>query len=263
MSSPSTSVSSDVSVVIITKNEAHNIDECLACVGWAKEVIVVDSGSTDRTVEIAAAHGAKVIQTPDWPGFGPQKNRALAAASCVWVLSIDADERVTPSLRQVLEEAIMRDVDVAYASPRLTYFLGKPVRHGGWYPDMGVRLFKRGRARFSDHLVHEGLMVDVPVQVLHADLLHYSYRTRDDVFKKIEAYGDAGARQLIQARRKVAWGAPELKAGWAWFRTWVIRAGWLDGRAGWDIASMNARTTLLKYRLARRALRHDSHIDPH
>jgi hypothetical protein len=190
---------------------------------------------------------ARVIQTPDWPGFGPQKNRALQATKGDWVLTIDADERVTPQLRAAMEQAMQRGGQHAYASPRLTYFLGQPVRHCGWYPDPAVRLFRRGRARFSDHLVHEGLLVDDPVTMLDADLLHHSYRSLDDVQRKIESYGLAGAKELHRKGKRPGQLTPALKAGWAWLRTWVFKGGFLDGQAGWLIARMNARTTHLKY----------------
>lgn len=236
-----------LSVAIIAKNEAHNLPDCLASVQWADEIVVVDSGSTDDTVAIATRMGARVIQTADWPGFGPQKNRALQATTCDWVLTIDADERVTPALRAAMEQAMQAGGQHAYASPRLTYFLGQPVRHCGWYPDPAVRLFRRGRARFSDHLVHEGLLVDDPVTMLEADLLHHSYQSLDDVARKIDSYGQAGARELFRKGKRPWPPTPGLKAFWAWLRTWLFKGGFLDGQAGWQIARMNARTTFMKY----------------
>jgi glycosyltransferase involved in cell wall biosynthesis len=240
-----------VSVTIIAKNEAHNLRECLASVKWADELIVVDSGSTDGTCDIARKMGARVISTPDWPGFGAQKNRALAQATSDWVLSIDADERVTPALANEIRQAVQTAGQQAFSSPRLTYFLGQPVRHCGWYPDDSPRLFRRGRGRFSDHLVHEHIILDDPVTRLRSDLLHHSYRSMADVDKKVQDYGRAGSRQLIKAGKQVAAPTPYIKSGWAWVRTYLIRAGFLDGMAGLAIARMNARTTFLKYSLAR------------
>lgn len=240
-----------LSVAIITKNESINLRECLASVAWVDECVVVDSGSTDDTVAIARSMGARVVQTTDWPGFGPQKNRALAATTSEWILTLDADERVTPELKQALCQAMQTERDMAYAFPRLTYFLGKPVKHCGWYPDSAVRLFKRGRARFSEHLVHERLHVDDPVATLDADLLHFSYRTPDDVQRKIDTYSRAGARELFIRGKNPGVLTPVLKGTWAWLRTWVFKGGFLDGSAGWQIANMNARTTCRKYEGAR------------
>ena len=237
-----------LTVAIITKNEILNIEECLKSVAWADEIVIVDSGSTDGTTDVAKRLGAKVVHTTDWPGFGPQKNRALKAASCDLILSIDADERVTPALRQALEQAIATNDDAAYETPRLTHFLGKPVRHCGWYPDFGTRLFKRGSAHFSDDLVHERLIVDHPRKRLLPDLLHYSYRTQQDVDKKIVLYGRAGAKQLAARNKRVSSTVRWVKTIWAWIRTYVIRMGILDGSTGLQIARMNALTTYNKYR---------------
>ena len=236
-----------LTVAIITKNEIHNIEACLNSVSWADEIVVVDSSSTDGTGDKARAMGAKVLVTTDWPGFGPQKNRAINAASSDWILTIDADERVTPALRAAIEQAIERNENAAYESPRLTHFMGKPVHHCGWYPDYGTRLFKRGAGQFSGDLVHERLIVDHPKKRLTPDLLHYSYRTLDDVAHKIQSYGLAGAQQLKARNKRVGPVMRAIKAAWAWIRTYVIRAGFLDGWAGWQIARMNALTTYLKY----------------
>jgi glycosyltransferase involved in cell wall biosynthesis len=156
-----------LSVILIANNESANILDCLASVGFADQIIVVDSGSTDNTVELARSVGAHVVQTTDWPGFGAQKNRALDLATCDWVFSIDADERVTPELAEQLKAAIKNDIKNdskgnnsigqhdAYEIPRLTQFCGQWIRHCGWTPDHVLRLFKRGSARFSNDLVHE------------------------------------------------------------------------------------------------------------
>ncbi|MFT3858118.1 MAG: glycosyltransferase family 2 protein [Aquabacterium sp.] len=239
-----------LSVTLITKNEAGNIADCIRSVQWADEIIVVDSGSTDDTIDIARQLGAKVYQTSDWPGFGIQKNRALSHATSDWILTIDADERVTPALAKEIRQAVQRNASAAYASPRLTYFAGKPVRHCGWYPDHSARLFRRGRGRFSDHLVHEHLILDDPVLRLKGDLLHYSYRDMQQARIKEDAYGRAGAQELIRKGRRPMALTPHLKGGWAWFRTFILRGGILDGRTGMAISRMNARTTFLKYQLA-------------
>src|SRR5690606_33239293 len=162
-----------LSVIIITRNEAANIEACLQSVGFADECIVLDSGSTDDTVALAAAFGARVETTADWPGFGPQKNRALDLATGDWVLSLDADERVTPELAQEIQ-AVLREADFeAYDMPRLSSFCGRFMRHSGWWPDRVVRLFRRGAARFTDAAVHERVDARGPIGHLQPHLLHY------------------------------------------------------------------------------------------
>jgi glycosyltransferase involved in cell wall biosynthesis len=237
-----------LSVILITKNEAANMRDCLQSVSWADEIIVVDSGSTDDTVGIAREMGAQVHVHPDWPGFGPQKDRALAYAGKDWVFSIDADERVTPELRAELERAIHEASADGYYCPRLSQFCGKFVRHSGWYPDYVLRLFKRGAGRFSGSLVHESVLLTGRTSKLKNPLLHYSYLTVSDVERKVEHYSSAAAQQMFQAGKRASWLRAILSAGWAFVRTYIVRLGVLDGSAGWNIARMNARTTYLKYR---------------
>lgn len=236
-----------LSVILITRNEAANTRACLESVAFADEIIVVDSGSTDDTAAIARAMGAKVYEH-DWPGFGPQKNRALNYATQEWVFSIDADERVTPQLRSELEQAMRKGDAEGYYCPRLSQFCGTFVRHSGWYPDYVLRLFKRGAGKFSDSLVHEHVQLDGRSAKLKHPLLHYSYLTAEDVERKVAHYSAAAAQQMHQAGKKSDRVGAAMSAGWAFVRTWIIRLGILDGRAGWGIAVMNARTTWLKYR---------------
>ncbi len=237
-----------LSIVLITKNEAANIRDCLLSVAWADELIVVDSGSTDGTADIARELGAQVHVHADWPGFGPQKNRALGYATKEWVFSIDADERVTPELRAEIEEAMRAPRAEGYYCPRLSQFCGRFVHHSGWYPDYVLRLFKRGAGWFSDSLVHESVLLHGSTAKLKSPLLHYSYLTADDVERKVEHYSNAAAQQMLQAGKRSGWIGAALSGGWAFVRTYVIRLGVLDWGAGWDIARMNARTTYLKYR---------------
>ena len=237
-----------LSVIIITKNEAGNLKGCLDSLGgiWA-EIIVVDSGSTDNTVEIARAAGANVVQTSTWPGFGPQKNIALDAATCDWVLSLDADERLTKDLREQIVAATGANSFACYEMPRLSYFCGKPIRHGGWYPDRIIRLFQRGQARFSDDLVHERVIPDGAVGRIDAPLHHYSYRSTDDVERKIESYSNAGAKQLFVRGRKSSLAKAAGHGAWAFVRTYILKLGFLDGREGYLIATMNMRASYWKY----------------
>ena len=237
-----------LSVIIIAKNEAANIRACIESVSWADEIIVVDSGSTDDTVGIARGMGAKVYEHADWPGFGPQKNRALNYATGDWIFSIDADERVTPELRREIEQAICKTGIEGYYCPRMSQFCGKYIHHCGWYPDYVLRLFKRDAGRFSDSLVHEVVRLEGKTARLKNPLLHYSYLTQDDVERKVEHYSSAAAQQMFEASKKSTWLGAWLSGGWAFARTYLLRAGVLDGLAGWNIACMNALTTYLKYR---------------
>ncbi len=237
-----------LSVILITKNEVANIRDCLQSVSWADEILVVDSGSTDGTADIAREMGAQVHVYADWPGFGPQKNRALSYASKDWIFSIDADERVTQELRIELEQAMGKAVSDGYYCPRLSQFCGKFVHHSGWYPDYVLRLFRRESGRFSDSLVHESVLLTGTAAKLKTPLLHYSYLTARDVERKVEHYSNAAAQQMMQAGRKSNLLDALVRAGWAFVRTYVLRLGILDGATGWNIACMNARTTFLKYR---------------
>ena len=244
-----THASPTLSAIVITRNEGHNLHDCLQSMhGLVDEIIVVDSQSTDNTVAIAQQHGAKVSQPADWPGFGLQKNRALDLATCDWVLSIDADERVTPDLCAEIKRVLQAgDADVAYKLPRLSSYCGKFIQHAGWQPDYVLRLFKRGEARFSDDLVHERVVTSQNVVALQNHLLHFSYLDFSQVLSKVDAYSSASARQA-HARGKRSSVAGALGHGaWAFFRTYVIRAGFLDGAHGLALSISNAETSYYKY----------------
>lgn len=237
-----------LSVIIITKDEAQNIAPCLSSVQFADEIIVVDSGSTDGTVAIARMAGATVIETADWPGFGPQKNRALAAATGDWVFSIDADERVTPALREEMLRTIAAPRFTAYRVPRLTSYLGRYIRHSGWYPGYVVRLFRRGTAQFTPKLVHESVAVD-PAQTgaLTEPLIHHSYRTDGDFLRKMEQYTELGAEQSFRAGKRSTMSGAIGRAVASFVKSYVIKRGFLDGRAGLMVAIGAAETSYHQY----------------
>lgn len=238
-----------LSVTVITHNEAHRIERCLRSVGFADECIVVDSGSTDDTAEIARRCGAQVHVT-DWPGFGPQKNRALDHASGTWVLSIDADEEVTAPLREAIETAIRSDDGVnAWWITRSSSFCGRVVRHGDWRNDRVLRLFRRDRARFTNDPVHERVDCPEPHGQLAGLLLHDSIDSLADAVEKTERYARLGAEKL-RARGRGGLASALVHGGWTFVRGYLLRAGFLDGRAGLTIAALNARGTFLRYRLA-------------
>jgi glycosyltransferase involved in cell wall biosynthesis len=237
-----------LSVILITKNEETNLKDCLESVSFADEIIVVDSQSSDKTQEIARSFGAKLEITSDWPGFGPQKNRALNLATKDWVLSIDADERVTPELKQeILATMASANAADCYAIPRSSWYCGRFMKHSGWYPDYVDRLFKRGSAKFSDHLVHERLLPTGLSGKLKNHFLHYSYRDFSQVLKKVDVYSSAAAQQAFKQGKKGGLGEALIHGFWAFFRTYVLRRGFLDGKHGLALAISNAATSYYKY----------------
>lgn len=193
-----------LTAILITRNEEANLEDCLASLdGLATQIVVVDTQSTDRTLVIAQRYGALISSPPDWPGFGPQKNRALDLASEDWVLSLDADERLTPELRAEIKGVLDKPQTDCYAIPRLSWYCGRFMRHSGWTPDYVDRLFKRGSARFSTDLVHERLIPKGPVLRLKNQMLHYSFMNLAQVQEKMERYSTASAQQAF-ARGKTA-----------------------------------------------------------
>jgi len=237
-----------LSVILITKNEEANLKDCLESVSFADEIIVVDSQSSDKTQEIARSFGAKLEITSDWPGFGAQKNRALNLATQDWVLSIDADEHVTPELKQEIL-ATIASVNAAdcYAIPRSSWYCGRFMKHSGWYPDYVDRLFKRGTAKFSDHLVHEHLLPEGSKGKLKHHFLHYSYRDFSQVLKKVDVYSSAAALQAFNQGKKSNLIQALAHGFWGFFRTYVLRRGFLDGKYGLALAISNAATSYYKY----------------
>lgn len=237
-----------LSVIIITKNEAADIGACIESVAWADEIIVVDSGSTDDTVAISRALGAQVHVVHDWPGFGVQKNRALDLATREWVLSLDADERVTPELRREMEAAMQGAAAApAYDIPRSSSYCGRFMRHSGWYPDYVTRLFRRGQARFSDDLVHERLIVEGKPERLKGELLHYAFDGLEEVLRKVDQYSTAGAQRMHARGRQASLAGAVLRGGWSFVRTYFLRLGFLDGREGFMLAVSNAEGTYYRY----------------
>ena len=238
-----------LSVILITKNEAARIDACLASVAFADEWIVVDSGSSDDTCERARAFGATVIATCDWPGFGAQKQRALDRANGRWVLAIDADERVTPELAQSIRRAAASETGpAAYELSRLSSFCGQWIRHGDWYPDRVLRLFQRGRARFSNDRVHERLIAEGSTGRLDGELLHLTMPTLEDALAKMNRYSSEGAAQAFAAGKRAGLVSAAAHAAWAFVRAYGLRRGFLDGAAGFTLAACIAEGTWWRYR---------------
>ena len=235
-----------LSVFIITKNEAEQIRECLESVRWADEMVILDSGSTDGTVDICREFTDNVFET-DWPGFGPQKNRALEKATGDWVLSIDADERISPKLRQEIEQAMTSKQYQGYEIHRSSYYCGRRIRHSGWWPDYIVRLFRGDSARFSDSLVHEHVEVQGAVCRLRIPLIHYSFGNFEEVLDKVNRYSTYNAEMLLQAGKSTSILKAAWRGFWTFIKTYIFRAGFLDGRHGFMLAVSNAEGTYYKY----------------
>jgi glycosyltransferase involved in cell wall biosynthesis len=237
-----------VSAILITKNAAATLARCLDSLAWCDEIVVVDSGSSDETCEIARARGARVEITADWPGYGPQKNRALALAGGDWVLSIDADEWLTAEAQREVRDAISAaDVPAAYALPRRSSFCGRVMKHSGWWPDYVVRLFRRGRARFSEDLAHERLVVDGPVARLGQPLMHEAIVDLDQMLVKMNGYSSASAIMLAKRGRRASLAGALAHGFWAFVRTYFLRLGLLDGREGFLLAVANAEGSYYRY----------------
>lgn len=236
-----------LSVAIITLNEERNLAECLASVAFADEIVVVDGGSHDRSCEIARAAGARVIEAPDWQGFGVQKNRAIDACSGDWVLSIDADERVPPKLRDEIQTALSNSAFDVYEIPRSSYYCGRFMRHSGWWPDHVRRLFRRGTARFSPVPVHESLETDRNVGRLHHPIEHWSYRTMEQVLDKVNHYSSLSAPMVIQRGHRPTIMTAVLHGVSAFIRTYILRRGFLDGSHGFMLAVSNAEGSYYRY----------------
>lgn len=238
-----------LSLILITKNEETAILRCLRSVPFADEIVVVDSGSTDRTVELARDAGAKVLNPADWPGYGPQKQRALDAASGEWILSLDADEWIEADLAREIQ-AVMAAPDAAdgYRMPRRNRFCGEIVRHGGWWPDHVLRLFRKDRARFSDDLVHERVIVEGTVGTLASPIEHETIVSLADAEGKIRRYASIAAKSLAAEGRRSSLLAARLRGAAAFLRSFVLQAGFLDGRTGYRVARYQARYTYEKWK---------------
>ncbi|HVV67570.1 MAG TPA: glycosyltransferase family 2 protein [Gammaproteobacteria bacterium] len=239
----------DLSVIIITKNEAPRIRRCLESVRFASEIIVLDSGSTDNTVAICQEYTDKVYTT-DWPGFGLQKNRALEKAQGQWVLAIDADEWADEALCTEIMAAISaNDSSVnAFAIPRRTKYLGYWVYHGDVGRDKVIRLFRRGQARFSEKVVHENLVVDDNrVGQLKHHLYHDSYRTIEELQERMNTYTTLSAQIRYQNGKRSSLTKAVTHAIWAFVKAYFVRGGFLDGRIGFIVAVSSAESSYYRY----------------
>ncbi|MBI2957046.1 MAG: glycosyltransferase family 2 protein [Acidobacteria bacterium] len=244
-----------ISVTVITLNEERTLPRALASVaGLADEIVLVDSGSTDRTRELAREHGARVLERP-WTNYSEQKNFAAARASNDWIFNLDADEELSLELRAELERWKTHELQAAgYEMPRGARYLGAWIRHSGWYPDFKLRLYRRDRARFVGWL-HESVEVEGRVERLRGELYHHTFTSLAEHVAQINTYTTLAARELYAAGHR-HWLLPLLfSPPWMLFRTFLLQQGFRDGYRGWLIANVTALSSFLKYaKLA--ALRH-------
>src|SRR6266550_7999234 len=242
-----------ITATIITLNEAENIRAACESVAWADEILVVDSESTDATREIAAQCGARVIVNP-WPGFSAQKQLAVDSASHDWIFSLDADERVSPelqssiaALRTLAQSSTLSD---GYRVARRAFYMGRWIRGGGWYPDYQLRLFNRTRGHWRERLIHESVAMDegARVETLNGDLLHDTIRDSAQHQHMIETrYAPLGAQQMLRDGRRTSRLQINVAGPAAFVRSFVLKGGWRDGRAGLTIARFAARHAALKH----------------
>jgi glycosyltransferase involved in cell wall biosynthesis len=239
---------STLSVTVIAKNEEASIARCLESVSFADEIILVDSGSTDRTIEIARSLGARVTQTSDWPGFGAQFNRAIDRATQEWIFSLDADEWIEAPLAREIQKVIGEAPSVTgYKMPRRSRFCGNVVRHSGWWPDYTPRLVRRGHGRFSEEIVHPHLIINGTIGHLTNPIEHDSITSWEDANDKIERYSTAAAIQLASRGRRAMPTTAPLRGAAAFLKAYLLRAGFLDGRTGLMVAEYNCRYTYQKW----------------
>jgi glycosyltransferase involved in cell wall biosynthesis len=240
-----------ISATIITCNEERNLPRAIESLRCCDEILVVDSGSTDRTTEIAQKFGARVLEA-DWRGYSGQKNYASDQASHDWVLSIDADEALSEDLEgeiwQLKKNGPSYD---AYTVPRLAQYLGRWILHSGWYPDRKIRLFDRRQSRWYGDYVHESVRSDGRVGELDGNLLHYTCGSLSEHIKTMDRYTTLAAEEIVARKRPVGYRHLLLDPPWTFFKSYIVQRGFQDGVEGLAIANMAALYTFLKYAKAR------------
>lgn len=236
-----------ISATIVALNEENNIARAIESLNCVDEIVVVDSGSCDHTREMASRLGARVIDEP-WRGYAAQKNHAASCAANDWIFSIDADESLSPELAAEIL-ALKRDGPQfdGYAMPRLAQYLGRWIRHSGWYPDRKVRLYHRGRAGWSGDYVHESVRVNGAVGELKGNLLHFTCQSLSAHLRTLDRYTSLAAQELIARNASIPVSRLVFDPAWTFLRTWLIQRGFLDGAQGVAIAWMAALYTFLKY----------------
>jgi glycosyltransferase involved in cell wall biosynthesis len=237
-----------ISAVIICKNEEENLRDCLESVKWADEIVVVDSGSTDATLDIAREYTDKVIHH-DWEGYGPQKQFAMEQATCDWLLNVDADERVTLELVDEIKALMAQQSPKCngYTVPRRTFYLGRWITRGGWYPDRKMRLVRSGFGSWGDTAIHENLTVDGPIGNLKGDLLHFTYKDMADHLQVINEFTTLSAQKMYDEGKRHSLLNILTNPPWKFFRMYLLKLGFLDGIPGFLIATLGSYYVFLKY----------------
>ncbi len=240
-----------ISATIITLNEQKNLPRALESLRWCDEVVVVDSGSQDRTQVIAEEFGARFLHR-DWTGYADQKNFAAEAASNDWILSLDADEVLSDELRREILEVREGEPEVAgFRLPRRTHYLGKWIHHSGWYPDQKIRLYDRRQARWIGDYVHESVVTTEPVAELRGDLLHYTCDSFSQHLATLDRYTDLAAEEMVERGKSTGLARLVVDPPWTFFKTYVIQRGFLDGYQGLVIAYAASLYVFKKYAKAR------------
>lgn len=239
-----------LSVVMIAKNEAPIISSCLERLGWVDEIVVLDGGSSDETVEVTKQYTDKVYVAGEWQGYGVQRQRAQEKASGDWVLMIDADEHISDELKQSIQNVIAKDDRTkAYSIPILPWCFGRFLYHGGWYPAHKVRLYPKDKAQYGDQRVHEKLDFSPGIQVerLKGDLLHYTYRDLEHYLVKSARYASEWAEQREQKGKKTSLLNGFLHGIGCFIRMYLVKVGFLDGKQGLLMALLSSHSTFVKY----------------
>ncbi len=235
-----------ISVMVITKNEEKRLTSCLESISFAEDIVVLDSGSQDKTIEIAKSLGCRVF-VEEWRGFGLQKQNAVGKTLYRWVLSLDADERIPPETAKVISQVVQDPKAQAYSFPRKNFFHEKWIKHCGWWPDRVIRLFDKDKGRFKPVMVHESWVTEGKVINLNVPIEHYSFEDYSHMINKLNQFSTAAARQLFEEGVRVTPFSPFLHGWWMFIRSYFLRLGILDGFDGFIISLLNAGGSFFKY----------------
>lgn len=236
-----------ISAIIITKDEEHSIRECLQSISWVDEIIVVDSESKDQTLKICKEFRAKIF-TKSWQGFGPQKNEAIKHAKYKWILSIDADEIITPELKkEIIAITKSNNPSEAYSICRRSFYCGRLIKFSGWQSDFVVRFFQKKFCKFSNDLVHEKVLVNGVTLKTKSYMIHNAFENFEEVIKKINVYSSLSASMFYKKNRKSSLKKAILHAFWSFIKTYIIKLGFLDGKYGFMLSISNAEGTYYRY----------------